>query len=62
MSVATPRQARSERTLEKIMAACDRANQYVESKAPWNLRKDPDKAQDKISSDREVALRDKYCK
>ena len=31
------------RAIRIIMAAGDRANQYVEQQAPWNLRKDPTK-------------------
>ncbi|MCH7867549.1 MAG: methionine--tRNA ligase [Myxococcales bacterium] len=32
------------KALRNIMALADRANEYVESKAPWVLRKDPEKA------------------
>ncbi len=32
------------RALRSVMALADRANEYVESKAPWVLRKDPEKA------------------
>ncbi len=32
------------RAIRTIMAAGDRANQFVEQRAPWNLRKDPAKA------------------
>jgi methionyl-tRNA synthetase len=32
------------RTIRLILAASDRANQYVERMAPWNLRKDPKQA------------------
>jgi methionyl-tRNA synthetase len=32
------------KAVRSIMALADRANEYVESKAPWVLRKDPDKA------------------
>ena len=31
------------RAMRTIMAAGDRANQFVEQRAPWNLRKDPAK-------------------
>lgn len=34
------------KAMRLIMAIADRANQYVESAAPWNLRKDPAKAKD----------------
>lgn len=33
------------RAMRLIMELADRANPYVENAAPWNLRKDPDKAQ-----------------
>ncbi len=33
------------RAMRQIMAAADRANQFVEHAQPWVLRKDPDKAQ-----------------
>ena len=32
------------RAMRQIMAAVDRANQFVEHNAPWQLRKDPEKA------------------
>ena len=32
------------KAVRSVMALADRANEYVESKAPWVLRKDPDKA------------------
>ena len=32
------------RAMRQIMAAVDRANQFVEHNAPWELRKDPEKA------------------
>ncbi len=32
------------RAMRLIMELADRANPYVEAQAPWNLRKDPDKA------------------
>jgi methionyl-tRNA synthetase len=32
------------KAVRSIMALADRANEFVESKAPWVLRKDPDKA------------------
>ncbi len=32
------------KALRSIMALADRANEYVEAKAPWVLRKDPEKA------------------
>jgi methionyl-tRNA synthetase len=31
------------RAMRQIMAACDRANQFIDQNAPWNLAKDPDK-------------------
>jgi methionyl-tRNA synthetase len=31
------------RAMRKILVAGDRANQYIEKAAPWNLRKDPEK-------------------
>ena len=31
------------RAMRTIMALADRANEFVESRAPWNLKKDPDK-------------------
>jgi methionyl-tRNA synthetase len=33
------------RAMRLVMELADRANPYVEDAAPWNLRKDPDKAQ-----------------
>ena len=32
------------RAMRTIMALADRANEFVESRAPWKLKKDPDKA------------------
>jgi len=32
------------RAIRQILAVADRANRFVEHQAPWNLRKDPDKA------------------
>ena len=32
------------RAMRTIMALADRANEFVESREPWNLKKDPDKA------------------
>ena len=34
------------RAMRLIMECADRANPYVESNAPWNLRKDPDRAEE----------------
>lgn len=34
------------RAMRQVMAAGDRANQYIEKAAPWNLAKDPAKAQE----------------
>lgn len=34
------------RAMRLVMECADRANPYVENKAPWNLRKDPDRAEE----------------
>jgi methionyl-tRNA synthetase len=34
------------RAMRQIMALADSANQYVDAKAPWTLRKDPDRAKE----------------
>jgi methionyl-tRNA synthetase len=34
------------RAMRQIMAACDRANQFIDQKSPWNLAKDPAKARE----------------
>ncbi len=34
------------RAMREIMASADRANQYVDAKAPWTLRKDPSRAKE----------------
>jgi methionyl-tRNA synthetase len=36
------------KAVRSVMALADRANEYVESKAPWVLRKDPDKAEELV--------------
>lgn len=36
------------KAVRSVMALADRANEYVESKAPWVLRKDPDRAEELV--------------